>query len=386
MSKGALGLLSAFWPEDTPRYAHIPLKTIGDTSIYPVAAATPDRPALVTASGTLTYADLAARARTFGCALRVRTSAGGRVAIGLSDPSHLLVAMLGAFDAGVLAFADAGPLTAPALDAFSPALIVGEGPGQVGFDEVMSGAQQERSGRADFRAPILAMAKPDGSGEVLHNHRTLVATSISVGTFYLMAEDISVVLLEPPTNWCSLAMLLGAMHRGATVFAAWNEGSAPLPGRVDYVVCGWNRMGVLMEDSVGERLTGKIGAGLVVGIEQPFSPARRMRVGRRLRADVLTLLGRSDLGPIVGSHPAWYLNDAAGIPLPNVDLRPLNPTDGEPLNIGWEVIDSAEMGVKSALAPAGGTLVSGWLRTGLSAQIDPTGLFFLLPDHPLRAV
>jgi acyl-CoA synthetase (AMP-forming)/AMP-acid ligase II len=386
MSKGALGLLSAFWPEDTPRYAHIPLKTIGDTTIYPIAAATPDRPALVTASGTLTYADLAARARTFGGALRARTPAGGRVAIGLPDPSQLLIAMLGAFDAGVLAFADAGPLTPAALDAFSPALTVGERPGQAGFDEVMSGAQQERSGRVDFRAPILAMAKPDGSGEVLHNHRTLVATSISVGTFYLMAEDISVVLLEPPTNWYSLAMLLGAMHRGATVFAAWNERSAALPDHVDYVVCGWNRMGLLMEDSVGERLSGKIAAGLVVGIEQPFSPARRMRVGRRLRADVLTLLGRSDLGPIVGSHPAWYLNDAAGIPLPNVDLRPLNPTDGEPLNIGWEVIDSAEMGVKSALAPAGGTLVSGWLRTGLSAQIDPTGLFFLLPDHSLRAV
>jgi acyl-CoA synthetase (AMP-forming)/AMP-acid ligase II len=386
MSKGALGLLSAFWPEDTPRYAHIPLKTIGDTTIYPIALATPDRPAIVAASGQVTYGDLAARARTFGGALRARAAAGSRVAIGLSDPSQLLVAMFGAFDAGMLAFADAGALTPAALDAFSPALVVGDGPGQARFEEIMTGAQQERSGRADFRTPILAMAKPDGSGEVLHNHRTLVATSISVGTFYLMAEDISVILLEPPTNWYSLAMLLGAMHRGATVWAAWNDGSAPLPDRADYLVCGWNRMGLLLEDAVGEQLSGKIAAGLVVGVEQPFSPARRLRVGRSMRADVLTLLGRSDLGPILGSHPAWYLNDAVGIPLPNVDLRPLNPTDGEPLNIGWEVIDSAEIGVKSALAPAGGTMVSGWLRTGLSAQIDPTGLFFLLPDHQLRAV
>ena len=43
MSKGALGLLSAYWPEDTPRYAHIPLKTIGDTTIYAIAATSPDR-------------------------------------------------------------------------------------------------------------------------------------------------------------------------------------------------------------------------------------------------------------------------------------------------------------------------------------------------------
>jgi acyl-CoA synthetase (AMP-forming)/AMP-acid ligase II len=386
MSKGALGLLSAYWPEDTPRYAHIPLKTVGDVTINPIGAASPDRPAVVTPSGALTYGELTARVRAFGGGLRSRSGPGGRVALGLSNPTQLLVAMFGAFDANMLAFCDAGALTPAALDAFSPGLIVGDGPGQTSFDEIMSGPQQERSGRADFRTPILAMAKTDRSGEVLHNHRTLVATSISVGSFYLMAEDISVVLLEPPTDWCSLAMLLGAMHRGATVWAAWNDSAAPLPSRADYVVCGWNRMGLLLEDTIGERLAGKIAAGLVVGIEQSFSPARRMRVGRRLRTDVLTLLGRSDLGPVVGSHPAWYLSDAAGIPLPNVDLRPLNPSDGEPLNIGWEVIDSAEMGVKSALAPAGGSLVSGWLRTGLSAQIDPTGFYFLLPDYSLRAV
>jgi acyl-CoA synthetase (AMP-forming)/AMP-acid ligase II len=386
MSKGALGLLSAFWPEDTPRYAHVPLKTIGDTTIYPIGAASPDRTAIVTASGPLTYADLTARVRAFAGALRARVAAGGRVAIGLSDATHLLVAMLGAFDAGVLAFADAGPLRQETLDAFAPDFIVGDGQGQAGFEEVMAGAQQERSGRVDFRKPILAMATPDGSGEVLHNHRTLVATSISVGTFYLMAEDISVVLLEPPTNWYSLAMVLGAIHGGATVWAAWGDRPAPLPDRADYAVCGWNRMGLLLEDVVGEHLAGKIAAGLVVGIEEAFSPARRLRVGRRLRADVLTLLGRSDLGPIMGSHPAWYLHDAAGIPLPNVDVRPLNPRDGEPLNIGWEVVESAEIGVKSALAPAGGTLVSGWLRTGLTAQIDPTGFYFLVRDQALRTV
>jgi hypothetical protein len=137
---------------------------------------------------------------------------------------------------------------------------------------------------------------------------------------------------------------------------------------------------MLLDDEL-EALTGRITAGLVVAIDRPFSTSRRLRIARRLRADVMTLLGRSDLGPIVASHPAWYLNDAAGIPLPSVDLRPLNPTDGQPLNIGWEVVDSAELGVKSALAPAGGTVVDGWLRTSLIAQIDPTGFYFLVRDE-----
>lgn len=57
MSKGSLGLLSAYWPEDTPRYAHIPLKTICDVTVGPVAESAADRPALVCADGTLTYGD-----------------------------------------------------------------------------------------------------------------------------------------------------------------------------------------------------------------------------------------------------------------------------------------------------------------------------------------
>jgi len=61
-----------------------------------------------------------------------------------------------------------------------------------------------------------------------------------------------------------------------------------------------------------------------------------------------------------------------------VDTRPLNPADGEPLSIGWDAVESAELGIKSAHAPAGGTLVTdNWIRTGITAEIDPTGLYFL---------
>jgi acyl-CoA synthetase (AMP-forming)/AMP-acid ligase II len=391
MSKGALGLLSAYWPEDTPRYAHVPLKFVGDTTIYPIAASSPDRVALVSAAGTLTYGELAARARAFGESLRSRVERGARVAIALTNPVEMLIALFGAFEADALTFPHLGSPPKEVLDAFVPDLVVGENSpdtaaSKATFEQIMAGPGKARSGRPDFRTPILAMARPDGHGETLHNHRTLVAMGISIGAFYLLAEDITLALLEPPTNWCTLAMLLGAMNRGATIYAGWDGSLQHLPAKLDYAVCGWDRAGLLLDEGPAEVLAGRIAAGLIVGIERPFSTSRRMRLARRIRADVLTLLGRSDLGPIVGSHPAWYLNDAAGIPLPSVDLRPLNPTDGTPLNIGWEVVDSAELGVKSALAPAGGTMVDGWLRSGLIAQIDPTGFYFLLRDRRVRPV
>jgi AMP-binding enzyme len=389
MSKGALGLLAAYWPEDTPRYAHVPLKTVGDATIYPVAASSPDRVALVSAGGILTFGELAAKARVFGESIRSRVERGSRVAIAVTDPSEMLIALFGAFEADVLAFPHIGWPPKEVLDAFVPDLVVSENlldttASKATFEEIMSGPGKARIGRPSFRTPILAMPKPDGRGEILHSHRTLVATGISMGAFYLLAEGIALLLLEAPTNWCTLAMLLGAMNRGATIYVGWDGSLQHLPARLDYAVCGWNRAGLLLDESQAEVLAGRIAAGLIVGIERPFSTSRRLRIGRRIRADVLTLLGRSDLGPIVGSHPAWFLNDAAGIPLPSVDLRPLNPTDGTPLNIGWEVVDSAELGVKSALGPAGGTVVGGWLRSGLIAQIDPTGFYFLLRDSRVR--
>src|ERR1039458_9881937 len=108
MSKGALGLLAAYWPEDTPRYAHAPLKTLGDTTIYPIAAASPDRVALVSAEGALTFGELAAKARVFGALLRSRVERGSRVAIAATNPAELLIALFGAFEADVLAFPHIG--------------------------------------------------------------------------------------------------------------------------------------------------------------------------------------------------------------------------------------------------------------------------------------
>jgi hypothetical protein len=80
---------------------------------------------------------------------------------------------------------------------------------------------------------------------------------------------------------------------------------------------------------------------------------------------------------VLGSHPTWYLDDGVGIPMPNVDTRPLDPSDGHELTIGWDAVEEAEIGVKSAMAPAGGELSGTWLRSRLIGQVDPTGLYFI---------
>ncbi len=392
MSKGALGLLAAYWPEDTPRYGHIPLRAVTDITIHAIAETDGNRPALIGAREKLTYGQLSSRVRRFAGAMRNRCEPGTRVAIALSDPADLVVAALGAFEAQALALLSSGTPAKESLAVFSPGLVIGspetiEAPVPVlAFDEMIAAPEKERAGRQDFRAPILALARPDQRGEVLHNHRSLVATATSVGAFFMLAAGIDVLIFEPPTRWHTLSVMLGAWHRGSTVLAGWGESAAVLPERVDYIVCSWEHASRLLQDNPAGGRYPRIEAGAIVAVERPFSVSSRRRLSRHLGTPVLTLLGRNDLGPVLGSHPTWFLEEAVGIPLPNVDTRPLNPADGAPLNIGWDAVEYAEIGVKSALAPAGGTAVQGWLRSEIVAAVDPTGLFFLRRENRVHAV
>ena len=378
MGKGALGALAAYWPEDTARYAHVPLKRVGDITLHATAALAADRPAMMSAAGPAPYGQISQVVKRLATSLRGRLQKGARVAVGLRDPIELITSLFACFETEMLAYGSAGPLSGELTELFGADLVIGgQGDKGVSFAALGSEEGSEKADRPDFKKPLVAFAKPDRSGETVHNHKTLAATAIALGSFFMIDGETQIVLAEPPTDWLSLSMLLAAWNKGGTIWAGWQEG-VKLPDRVDYLVIGWDAAIRQYVDGPPRIPRMRIGAGALVGVEEGFSVARRRRLARRLDTPVLTVLGRSDLGPLIASHPTWFLDDAVGIPLPNVDTRPLNPSDGTPLNIGWDAVESAELGVKSAHAPAGGTLVAeNWIRTGLIAEIDPTGLYFL---------
>jgi hypothetical protein len=379
MGKGALGQLAAYWPEDTARYAHVPLKRVGEITLHASAATTPENAALVTSSGAVSYAQISENVKKLAASLRGRLQKGSRVAIALAEPLELVTALFACFETEMLAYASAGEIPESTLGLFGADLALGRsGEKAVEFAALLAEPGSEKSERPDFKKPLVAFAKPDRSGEILHNHKTLAAKAIAVGSFFMIDAETQILLLDPPTDWLSLAMLLGAWQRGGTVWAGWGTGLANPPERVDYLVTSWAGAMQRFVDAPPRIPRLRIGAGALVGVEGPFSVSGRRRLARRLGTPVLTVLGRNDLGPVIASHPTWFLDDAVGIPLPNVDTRPLNPANGEPLNIGWDAVESAELGIKSAHAPAGGTLVAdNWIRTGITAEIDPTGLYFL---------
>lgn len=383
MGKGALGLLSAYWPEMTARHAHVPLERAPQFTVHRSAKSDPDRLALVTPERSVTFAELSDLVRRAGAGIAERTGESGRIAILLDDPVALAACAFGAWEADRLAFLSSGPVPFGPLTDFAPDLVVARElahapPGvPVETAHTLLATEPVTFGKANLRAPVIVLAKPDASGEVAHNHKTLVATAVAFSSFFMFEPGAEIVLLEPPTGWLGLAVLLGAWHKATTVRAAWTPTWAGHPERVDYLAGSFAGAEARYIGATPARRDVRAGVGAILGIEGPFSPAHRRRLARRLGTPVLTLYGRNDLGPVLGSHPTWYLDDGLGIPLPNVDTRPLDPSDGHELTIGWDAVEEAEIGVKSALAPAGGELSGTWLRSRLIGQVDPTGLYFV---------
>lgn len=386
MSKGALGLLSAYWPQGPARYPHVPFERVTEACVHGPAAAEGQRVALAAGGRAVTFAELSERTRRVAAACLDRVDAGARVAVLVRDPLELAACVLGAWAADLLVWFATETPDARALTAFEPALLIrsadlalpdaGALPTALPPEALLRGGGGEPPARADVRSPILALPHPEG-GEVLHSHRTLLATAIAFGSFFLLEPGSATALIEPPCDWLGLAAQLGAWQRAGTVHATWAEPGGEPPARVDYAVVGQHAAEEAYLRPGSRPYGGAIGAGALVGVSGPLSRAHRRRLARRLRAPVLTVFGRNDLGPIVASHPSWYLDDALGIPLPDVDVRPLNPRDGAELAIGWDAVEEAEMGVRATLTPAGGELVGRWLRTRWLAHVDPTGLFFL---------
>src|SRR5581483_1232764 len=333
MGKGALGLLSAYWPEMTARHAHVPLERAPQFTVHRSAKSDPGRAALVTPERSVTFAELSDLVRRAAAGIAAQTGEGGRVAVLLDDPVSQAACVFGAWEADRLAFVHSGPMPLGPLTDFAPDLVIARElahapPGVAVETAYTVPAEPVTFGKANLRAPVLVLAKPDGSGEVAHNHKTLVATAVAFSSFFMFEPGAEIVLLEPPTGWLGLAVVLAAWHRAATVRVAWTADWAGHRERVDYVAGSFATADARYAGATPALRDVRAGVGAILGVEGPFSPARRRRLARRLGTPVLTVYGRNDLGPVLGSHPTWYLDDAMGIPLPNVDTRPIDPAGG----------------------------------------------------------
>ena len=167
----------------------------------------------------------------------------------------------------MLAHARAGEIDPQLAELFGADVVIG-GKGDKGISFAALGGEEgsDKPDRPDFKKPLVAFARPDRSGETVHNHKTLAATAIAMGSFFMIDAETQVLLAEPPTDWLSLAMLLATWHKGGTVWTGWEGAAAKPPERVDYLVMGWETAMREYVDGPPRIPRPRIGAGALVGV------------------------------------------------------------------------------------------------------------------------
>lgn len=415
MSKGAVGLTAGYWPEDVYRYLAIPGISIDDGLVARPGKRTPDRPALIGHQGPLSYkqflADLDQAMKTILTSLEGK---GNRVAIAVADPLELMKVVFGALKARAIVFL-MNPTLPPAqltaqLQLFRPDVALVDDAARRSIEASSQGvrilsllelretkpATAAPRGRQDLGAPALALAM-EGGGLAYHSHKSLLAGAVSWSTFVPLKTEDLVLAAQPLYTWEGLYSLLPILFRGGTCLVADLQDPDKLAHGVReyhpiYTMLSRPEARLLYQPShrpVVQAFKESL-HGLFVSTTGPFTALGRLRLKNLLGKPALLAFGSAEAGPVFSSHPTWYLDTAVGIPVTNVDVWPLNPANGNPLEVPWETIEYGEVGVKSPMTAADYNspeekekrVKGGWLRTKIVTTMDPNGLFYIQSKVP----
>ena len=411
MSKGAIGLTAGYWPEDVYRYLAIPGLALDDGLVARPARRHPDKPALISHHGIVTYRQLSEETdRTMKAILAYTEGKTARLAAAIRQPFDLVKVLFGALKGRCSLFlADPGLPTgtlAGALRQFEPELFITDqthlqkemapvlpGVPIIQFQDLegKGGAPLPAKGRLDLQGPAIAFNMENGN-LAYHSHRSLLAGAVSWSTFLPLKAEDSMLALQPLYKWEGHYSLLPVLFRGGTCVLADLEDPEKLADVIRnhpprYTILPRLEARKLYDPSYRPlvRAFRDVLEGLFVSVLGPFTAIGRRRLRSLLDKPALLTYGSVEAGPVLSSHPTWYLDAAVGIPITNVDVWPLNPASGKPLEVPWEAIEYGEVGVKSPMTgvsyrPAEETekrVHDGWLRTKIVTTMDPNGLFYI---------
>ncbi|MDA8279282.1 MAG: hypothetical protein M0Z63_02470 [Actinomycetota bacterium] len=415
---------SWYWPDAVPRVLGVPPVPLADLVLDGPARHHAEADALGGAGGNLSAAELATRVRSVAAALRGQRWEQAAVAVSAGPTSAGVLAVLGALVAGCpvvlvppgqaagAAALQAVPVTLGIGDADGIAELAGAGVPTVtvdeladrglGFDDlpVSSGTgpvDDSDPGDADGIGDVAARQRKAAvcmagtAGPVWHSHRSLLAGALALGAFLGPDAGSAWLTLESPCSWDGLCGVLAARLSGAAVLAA--HPGAEAVDMVERCQPIWTAASLADAASTwsggGRRRrggAGSTGRWLVASVDGPFDPDERRAVAGSSGTGVLTMFGLAETGPVLAAHPSWYLEEAAGIPVPNMHVVPADPDTGEPIDAMWELLDRAMVSVWSpslavaGIAPGPGEPAGRRYATGILAASDPNGMLYLVDE------
>lgn len=390
---------SWYWPDDVPRLIGVPPFILGHMVAGRWARRKPDRVALADAGRSITYAELNSKVTGFAGALRSKLDEGGRAL--LHGPSGIdgVISVLGAVAAcarpllvdGSIDSNDAAGLAAQVgATVVNMAELI-----ELGASGDLAGGEQGLGSAQDL---VLDLVTPDGwlAG---HSSYSLVSGALSLAQF-LQVENGggSWLCAMPLSSWEGLYSAMVPLYCGATAVVANERGmsddiaDAVEDHGVSYTLLPYDASQELarrkprrLVDAFKRSLQ-----GLLLSTQRPFSPGDRRKLKKVLDVPVLTVYGLTECGPILASHPSWYVDESVGIPVTNVEVQPANPQTGEPIDTNWELLDYASMVIRAPQLMAcyegqaasdeklSARIEQGWFKTWAKASFDANGMMYLV--------
>lgn len=405
---------SWYWPDDVPRLMGVPPMFCERLMAERWARRRPEVTAVADEDGAITYAELWSRAQTLAGALRERSAGCERVA--LVGPAGIdgVVALIGALAAHwrPILLDPRSSAAAEAAGAVGVDLAVAQAPAQplAGIETVALG-ELERLGAAsagvprpvdanavrDVHEPAIDLVTADGWAAG-HSHYSLVSGALSTAAFLGLERAETWLSAMPLWTWEGLYSTLVPLYMGGTAVVCGPEGATDaLAGAIDdcavaYALAPFEILRDLtrgrprrLADSLKRNLR-----GLMLSTDRPFAAGDRRKARKALDMPILTTFGLTETGPILASHPSWYVDESVGIPVTNVEVQPANPRTGEPLDTNWELLDYATMVIRAPQLMAGyegaaaqdehlaSRLQDGWFKTWALASFDANGMMYLV--------
>lgn len=405
---------SWYWPEGVPRVLGIPPYFLEELLVERWTAHPPPHPMVVSSDASVGALELAERVRDGAGAIEAM-AAERPLVVSAGPTAQGAVLVLAALASGrpVLLVPPGGAVAAGDQPA-GASLGMGDAAGSAalqaaGFDVVDLDAAGARASReasaaertgtgapghpgsdplADLRAPVACMTGK--FGPAWHSHRSLLAGATALAGFLGATGDATWLSTVSPCAWDGFLAMSVALLAGATLVLA-EPGDAALEATAaeepTWVMAALPDAVATWGGSRRRRAPAKGPRGALLTVDGPFDPDARASIAPAAGAAALTLFGMAETGPILASHPSWYLDEAVGIPVPNMHVVPADPDTGEPISALWELVDQAMVTAWSpslALADGGGDgggrerFVGRRFVTGVLAASDPNGMLYLV--------
>ncbi len=368
---------SWYWPTGTPRFSGIPPFGVEKMILGRLMR---ERPAATAVAGDgvgLTSQELWDRSRALAAGIEeADPPAGGAVGLSGEPCGDSVVGLLGALLSSrwVRLVGDGGEV----------ALTVGSmrlSPREVG----PKGGAEDRPTSPNPERPALGWDRDPA----VHSETSLLAAAISLSLFYRPLTSSPWAVTLPLDHWGWAAFVLAGLYSlvPTTVTSLTRGLPVPQASEPAVVVGELSALGALARDAKREfkSARGRV-AGVIATIERAFDSGDRKRLEKLLDCPVLTVLGSYASGPVIASHPSWYVAESAGIPLTNSDIIPVDPRSRQPLQTLWELVEYAQLTVRSPMvAPyrrEGEQVLRRFVDLcdmGLAASSDPNGMIYVLP-------